>query len=160
MGAIHAALGRRQHRAIIESAGFRQGCHAIPRVLAEIAFEPSGPDHPSAGEFSLASGTVLPPLGCIVSFVLFGCHTGRPEAAWRRAASSAIAEISPPKRCDISRRMRCISSIGDSGVDFCIIAQQLLGSTHDREWNVHFSQDLMDPTQNPCVRNMPAIPRQ
>ncbi len=62
--------------------------------------------------------TSPPPLRCIVWFVVLPCQIGRPEACARRSASAAIAAMSPPNRSDISRRMRWISSIGVSVVDF------------------------------------------
>jgi glycosyltransferase involved in cell wall biosynthesis len=44
-----------------------------------------------------------------------GFQIGRPDLASRSAASLAIAARSPPKRSEISRRMRCNSSMIDSG---------------------------------------------
>ena len=40
-------------------------------------------DHLATGDVSLLSETVLPSLGYIGLFVLFGCHIGRPEEASR-----------------------------------------------------------------------------
>ena len=91
---------------------------------------------------------------------LCGCQTGRLEAACRRAASSAMAARSPPKRSEISRRMRWISSMGDSVFEFWIIAKHLFRGTNDGDRDSQLCQNTMNAEECLRIRNVPAIPCQ
>jgi hypothetical protein len=71
----------------------------------------NGVDQPAAGEEVSNSETPDPSLGCNGLFVVFGFHKGRFEAVCRRAASCAIANMSPSNRSEISNRILWISSI-------------------------------------------------
>jgi hypothetical protein len=66
---------------------------------------------PAAGEDVSMGETPDPPLGCNGLFVVLGRHNGRLESDCRRAASSAMANKSPPNRSEISKRISWISSI-------------------------------------------------
>ena len=68
-----------------------------PRAERDLQVSPNARDHPAAGVDSPVREADPPTLRWIAWSVVLGCHTGRPDAACRRAASSAIAAISPPK---------------------------------------------------------------